>query len=70
MGSIAARHGHDEKWIFESGAIAASVIWFAAVGWGARFLAPLFTRPVAARVLAGSTGAIMLALGARLVGTV
>lgn len=67
LGSIAATHGQDGKWMFGIGAIAASVIWFAAVGWGARFLAPLFARPRATRFLEGTIGAVMLTIGARLI---
>ena len=68
MGSVAAGHGANGKWMFAIGAMAASVVWFVAVGWGARFLAPLFTRPIAARILEGTIGATMLAIGARLAG--
>jgi L-lysine exporter family protein LysE/ArgO len=52
---------------FVGGAGLASALWFAALGYGARLLAPLFARPVAWRVLDGVVGATMLALAAGLV---
>ena len=39
-----------------------SVLWFASLGYGARWLAPLFARPKAWRVLDTLTGAMMLVL--------
>lgn len=68
MGSLAATHGPGLRWVFAIGAMCASAIWFAAVGWGARFLAPLFTRPIAARLLEGTIGATMLLIGVRVIG--
>ncbi|WP_237214452.1 LysE/ArgO family amino acid transporter [Falsiroseomonas oryziterrae] len=52
---------------FVGGAGLASALWFAALGYGARLLAPLFARPVAWRVLDGVVGVTMLALAAGLV---
>src|SRR6478735_8265164 len=37
LGSIAATHG-DQRWLFASGAMAASILWFTALGFGARYL--------------------------------
>lgn len=37
LGSIAATYGA-ERWLFAAGAIAASVLWFTALGFGARYL--------------------------------
>lgn len=65
IGSIAAAQG-DQKWACGCGAMLASVLWFAALGWGSQFLAPLFTKPAAARILEGTVGATMLVIGARL----
>ena len=52
--------------LFVAGATSASFAWFAALGYGARLLAPLFARPAAWRVLDALVGAVMLALGALL----
>lgn len=51
LGSLAATHGADGRWIFAAGAVTASAVWFTALGFGARLLAPVFARPRAWRVL-------------------
>lgn len=66
LGSLANQHG-SERWVFGAGAVAGSVAWFAGLGFGARWLGPLFARPGAWRVLDGVIAAIMLALGLALV---
>lgn len=38
-------------WVFAAGAIAASFAWFFALGFGARLLAPVFSKPIAWRYL-------------------
>ncbi|MNY75176.1 arginine exporter protein [compost metagenome] len=48
------------------GAASASFVWFASLGFGARFLAPLFARPAAWRILDLAIGVMMLALSASL----
>lgn len=53
--------------VFVAGAASASFAWFAALGYGARLLIPLFSRPAAWRVLDAVVGATMLALAASLV---
>ncbi|MDO5735090.1 MAG: LysE/ArgO family amino acid transporter [Propionibacteriaceae bacterium] len=50
LGSIAATHG-DERWFFGVGATLGSILWFTALGFGARLLRPVFSRPVSWRVL-------------------
>jgi L-lysine exporter family protein LysE/ArgO len=52
--------------VFAAGAATASVVWFSALGFGARLLKPVFTRPAAWRVLDAMVGSIMLALAASL----
>jgi L-lysine exporter family protein LysE/ArgO len=52
---------------FVLGAASASFAWFAALGYGARLLAPVLARPGAWRVLDGLVGATMLALAGSLV---
>ena len=67
VGAVGAQHG-DQRWWFCAGAAAASVVWFSALGYGARWLAPLFARPGASRVLDALIGATMLGLASALVG--
>jgi L-lysine exporter family protein LysE/ArgO len=66
MGSIGARQPGDARWWFVGGAAAASSLWFAALGFGARLLAPLFAHPRAWRVLDTLIGLTMLAIAALL----
>jgi L-lysine exporter family protein LysE/ArgO len=67
MGSIGARQSADSRVWFVGGAALASGSWFTALGFGARFLAPLFSRPRAWQVLDVLIGATMLALAAGLI---
>jgi len=66
MGSVGARQPADARLWFVGGAALASGAWFAALGFGARLLAPLFSRPRAWQVLDIVVGATMLALAAGL----
>ncbi|WP_395333610.1 LysE family transporter [Novosphingobium sp. BL-8H] len=52
---------------FVAGAASASFAWFAALGYGARLLIPLFARPAAWRVLDAVVGVTILTLAASLV---
>ncbi|TNM64125.1 amino acid transporter [Streptomyces sp. NP160] len=65
LGSIASTHGA-ERWWFAAGAGAGSIIWFTALGFGARLLRPLFARPVAWRVLDAVIAVVMASLAATL----
>jgi L-lysine exporter family protein LysE/ArgO len=67
MGSMGARQPPDSRLWFVGGAALASGGWFAALGFGARLLVPLFARPRAWQVLDVGVGATMLALAAALV---
>ncbi len=62
MGSMSALHTADSHLWFALGAIAASLLWFVGVGLGARWLAPLFQRPLCWRVLDLMIGGVMLSL--------
>ncbi|MFD9025628.1 LysE/ArgO family amino acid transporter [Streptomyces parvulus] len=66
LGSVAAVRG-PLRWTFGLGAAAASLVWFAALGLGARHLGRFLARPVAWRVLDGVVAATMIALGVSLV---
>lgn len=65
LGSVAAGYG-ELRWWFGAGAMLGSLLWFTALGYGARLLTPLFARPRAWRVLDGVIAAVMLAIAAGL----
>lgn len=67
VGSVGAAQPPGAQAPFVAGAGLASAVWFAALGYGARLLVPLFARPIAWRVLDLAVGAIMLVLAAGLV---
>ena len=67
LGSLAGTHGADGRWWFAAGAGLGSVAWFAALGTGARFLAPLFARPGSWRLLDGGISLVMVTLAVMLV---
>ena len=62
VGSIGAQHAGAAKSFFVGGAASGSVLWFAGLGYGARWLAPWFARPRAWAVLDGLIGLTMLGL--------
>jgi L-lysine exporter family protein LysE/ArgO len=66
LGSVGSTHG-DARWAFGAGAGVASILWFAALGFGARMLAPLFARPLAWRILDGIIAVVMFAIAIALV---
>jgi L-lysine exporter family protein LysE/ArgO len=65
LGSLSAAFEGAERVAYGGGAAVASFAWFFGLGYGARFLAPLFARPAAWRVLDVVIGVVMglLALG-------
>jgi L-lysine exporter family protein LysE/ArgO len=65
LGSIAQTHA-GLRWWFIGGAAAGSAIWFCALGYGARLLRPVFTRPAAWRVLDALIATVMTALAVTL----
>jgi len=65
VGSVGAQQGA-QRWWFAAGAATASLAWFCALGYGARWLAPWFERPRAWQVLDAVIGLTMLALAAGL----
>lgn len=70
LGSFANTYTSPDRWFLGAGAMAASILWFTALGYGARKLGPLFARPIAWRVLDSVIAAVMfgLALGLLLTG--
>ncbi len=67
VSSIGAQQPPALRGWFVAGAGAASLLWFALLGFGARWLAPWFARPGAWRLLDGLIGVTLLVLSALLV---
>ena len=67
VGSIGAQQPAGLRGWFVAGASTASLAWFAALGFGARWLAPWFARPRAWQVLDALIGLTMWVLAALLV---
>ncbi|MGW8365149.1 LysE/ArgO family amino acid transporter, partial [Streptomyces wedmorensis] len=65
LGSLASDRG-DLRWAFGIGAALASLTWFFALGFGARLLSGVLSRPKAWRILDGLVAATMLAMGGML----
>jgi L-lysine exporter family protein LysE/ArgO len=66
LGSIANTHGPSGRWWFAVGAAVGSTLWFAGLGFGARFAAPMLATPRAWQVLDLLVAATMLAIAAKL----
>ena len=66
LGSVANQQGADERWWWAAGAMAGSLLWFSALGFGARLLRPFFARPNSWRILDAVIAVVMLALGIRM----
>jgi len=62
LGAVATQRGEAGRWWFAMGAASASLCWFAALGFGARLLRPVFARPLAWQVLDGIIAATMASL--------
>lgn len=65
LGGIANHYG-DQRWVFAAGAIAASAVWFPALGFGAYKLSRVLAKPATWRVVNVVIGCVMLALTANL----
>ena len=59
LGGVSGQYSGDMRIAFAVGALASSFVWFFSFGYGARWLAPLFSRPTAWRVLDGAIALIM-----------
>lgn len=66
IGTVGAEHPEHARAWFVGGALAASATWFCALGFGARWLTPIFSRPRAWRILDAAVGVMMLTLGTSL----
>lgn len=59
VGSISAQFPDCERPYFMVGAILASFVWFFGMGYGARYLAPLFQKPLSWKILDTLIGIVM-----------
>lgn len=66
LGSTSATFG-DARWVFAAGAITASFVFFFTLGYGARRLRGLFSRPGVWQVLDGAMALLMAVLALKLV---
>lgn len=66
LGSIAATHGED-RWLFAAGAITASILWFTALGFGARYLGRWLRTERSWRILDALIALVMITLAVSLV---
>lgn len=66
LGSVAAQRGESGRWVFGAGAATGSLLWFSALGFGARLLTPWFEKDISWRVLDTIIAVVMLALSASL----
>jgi L-lysine exporter family protein LysE/ArgO len=66
LGSIAATHGSG-RWLFAAGAIAASILWFASLGFGARYLGRWLRTERSWRILDAVIAIVMITLAVSLV---
>lgn len=67
LGNIANQHGTDGRWWFAGGAVTGSIVWFSALGFGARAVAPWMSKPSVWRVLDVIIGCMMLLIAVLLV---
>ncbi|WP_420369061.1 LysE/ArgO family amino acid transporter [Curtobacterium sp. L1-20] len=66
LGSVANQQGVDDRWLWTVGAVAASCVWFGALGFGGRLLRPAFAKAVTWRVFDGLVAVVMLGFGVAL----
>lgn len=67
LGSVATQYEGASRVQFGAGAMTASIVFFFSLGYGARFLTPLFQQPVAWKILDFAIGLIMFAIALSLV---
>ena len=59
LGSIGSQYAETLQPWFTAGAVTASILWFFALSLGARWLAPLFRKPIAWQILDCLVGLVM-----------
>ncbi len=66
LGSLSTQYGDNAQW-FGFGCVVASFFFFFSLGYGARFLSPLFAKPASWRVLDLLIALVMAMLAAQLI---
>lgn len=66
LGNLANQHG-EQRWVFSLGACTGSILWFCALGLGARALAKPLNRPGTWRAVDIGVGVVMLLIAVRLI---
>lgn len=66
LGALANQRVDPGRWVFGAGAGVASLVWFSALGFGARWLAPWFQTTAAWRVLDSLIALVMWVLASAL----
>ncbi|NNG39828.1 LysE family transporter [Flexivirga sp. ID2601S] len=67
LGNLANQHGAQGRWWFAAGASLGSVLWFTALGYGARLLSDVIRRPRTWQLIDVLIGMTMLVIAALLV---
>ena len=62
LGGLSGQYFGEDRVAFAIGAMVASFVWFFSLGYGARWLAPLFAKPIAWRILDAIIAVIMALL--------
>lgn len=62
LGSLGNTHGEAGRWWFYLGTTLGSILWFTALGYGSRFLRPVFAKPKAWKILDGGIAVLMFFL--------
>lgn len=65
VGSLSAQHGN-QNWVFAAGAMTASFLWFAGLGFGAKAAAPYLAKPIFWRILDTVIGLTMVTVAINL----
>ena len=65
LGNLANQHG-EQRWIFAAGVFTGSVIWFTALGAGARALSHVLNTPLTWRIVDVGVGLVMLFIAVQL----
>lgn len=66
LGSVANSHAQ-ARWIFAAGAATGSILWFTALGFGARYLSRWLATPRAWRIVDAVIAVVMVVLGIGLI---
>lgn len=67
LGSLANQQVNGTRWVFAAGAVVGSILWFCALGYGARALSGVLNSPRTWRVVDCVIGVVMLGLAIKLI---